>query len=533
MYYGVPSYCRAGSKLDEIAQQRSTSVYLVDRVIPMLPRMLCEELCSLNPGTERLAMSIIWDMDKSGEIMYVWNIACNSNSVSPGGNSHYFRRDVWIGRTVIKSCIKLSYQQAQQVIDEFESTGRVPDSTPMTKGLCIHGGHSESDICRDIVSLHEIAKEMRKSRAENGALRLDNSKVAIKLKEGEPEDFFLYQVGSANHLVEEFMLAANISAASFISSKFPNRSLLRRHPEPNMEKLQTTASLISSWAQDSPSIDTDSSGSIQSSLRDLANFYKDEPEILETITFMCTKPMQMAQYFNTGDVEIRELWKHYALSVPLYTHFTSPIRRYPDIIVHRLILAALRKQSKPKLGVASVSEVAEHANERKLAAKVIQERVTNIYLVKHLHDHPRVFTATVCGLGGPRFFDVYVPDLGVDIRIHAQDIFLPGGKGLRTKWISEKRYVYKYSARIVHLANLHLIKLDSCRTLQFLATDNGLIINRKATRLEQKISNAHAIDPEKIPFEMTPFSRVSVVVYGKYGEFGNLDTLAATIWLGL
>ncbi|WPT17609.1 DIS3-like exonuclease 2 [Picochlorum sp. SENEW3] len=481
----VSYFVETGSKLDEIAQQRSTSVYLVDRVIPMLPRMLCEELCSLNPGTERLAMSIIWDMDNSGEIM-----------------------GVWIGRTVIKSCIKLSYQQAQEVIDEFESTGRIPSSSKATE-LRIHGRHSESDICHDIINLHKIAKEMRKARAANGALRLDNAKVAIKLKEGEPEDFFLYQVGSANHLVEEFMLAANISAATFISSRFPDRSLLRRHPEPNMEKLQTTASLISSWAQDSPSIDTGSAGSIQASLRDLAQFYKDAPEVLETITFMCTKPMQMAQYFNTGDVEIREQWKHYALSVPLYTHFTSPIRRYPDIIVHRLILAALRKKSKPKLGVASVSEVAEHANERKLAAKVIQERVTNLYLVKHLRDYPRVFIATVCGLGGPRFFDIYVPDLGVDIRIHAQEIFLPGGRGLRTKWISEKR------------------------TLQFSPTDNGLIINRKAKRLEQTISNAHAIDPEKLPFEMTPFSRVAVVVYGKYGEFGNLDTLAATIWLGL
>eukprot|EP00889_Picochlorum_renovo_P004593 jgi/Picre1/31623/NNA_006974.t1 len=113
---------------------------------------------------------------------------------------------------------------------------------------------------------------MRKARVANGALRLDNAKVAIKLKEGEPEDFFLYQVGSANHLVEEFMLAANISAATFISSRFPDRSLLRRHPEPNMEKLQTTASLISSWAQDSPSIDTDSAGTYKHLCAILLNF---------------------------------------------------------------------------------------------------------------------------------------------------------------------------------------------------------------------------------------------------------------------
>lgn len=85
----------------------------------------------------------------------------------------------------------------------------------------------------------------------------------------------------------------------------------------------------------------------------------------------------------------------------------------------------------------------------------------------------------------------------------------------------------------MHLETLHLVKLNSCRTLQFFPTDNGLTINGKAKRLEQKISNTHAIDPEKLPFEMTPFSRVAVVVYGKHGDFGNLDTLAATIWLGL
>jgi DIS3-like exonuclease 2 len=345
-------------------------------------------------------------------------------------------RDIWFGRAIINSCVKLSYQMAQGVIDTFESSGQV---SPDFKDVCIHGDHSPSSIAEDIILLHTLAKKLRKQRYSNGALRLDNSKVMVKLSDGEPEDFGLYQTGSANHLVEEFMLAANISAAKLISDSYPDRSLLRMHPEPNLEKLINTSNLFATWMPDAPKICTDSAGSVQESLKELSLFYQDTPEVMEAITFLCTKPMQMAQYFNTGDIEERTLWRHYALSIPLYTHFTSPIRRYPDIIVHRLILGALEKKSKPKLGAVSVSEVAEHANERKNASKVIQERVTNLYLVKLLEKSPRVAFAVVSGLGGPKYFDVYIPEIGVDIRINVNEMYIRDIDRVQTKWIPDKK----------------------------------------------------------------------------------------------
>ena len=355
----VSYFVKPGTALDDAAQVRSTSVYLVDRVIPMLPRLLCEELCSLNPGTERLAMSIIWQMTADGEIL-----------------------DVWMGRTVINSCVKLSYQMAQTVIDAFESGEALPTETFMTGSTGaateVFGSHTRDEIANDVIKLHKIARSLRKKRHANGSLRLDNSKVGVRLVEGDVDDFGLYVTGSANHLVEEFMLAANISAAEKISSVFPERALLRRHPEPNMDKLTNMSDSFKQHLPDAPIINTGSAGAVQASLSQIKAFYRDRPEILEAITFMVTKPMQMAEYFNTNDLE-RDFWQHYALAIPMYTHFTSPIRRYPDIVVHRLIEDALMGTEPAP---ADVSEIALHANDRKAAAKACQEKVTNLYMVK-------------------------------------------------------------------------------------------------------------------------------------------------------
>lgn len=409
----VSFFVEPGTQLDKAAQGRSTSVYLVDRVIPMLPRVLCEHLCSLNPGTERLAMSIMWDVDSEGKVS-----------------------NIWAGRTIIRSCVKLSYKIAQNIIDTFDSSGDVP----LTFDSEVHNNHSKEDVMKDVVHLHKIAQDMRQKRYENGSLRLDNSKVMISLDEGNPKDFSLYQTGSANHLVEEFMLAANIEAANIISEAYSDNSLLRMHPEPNIEKLNVISELFSEWLPSAPKLVTNSAATIQKSLKDLQGFYPDNPDVVEVMTFMCTKPMQMALYFNTGDVEKKELWRHYALSIARYTHFTSPIRRYPDIIVHRLLMAAIWNIEKPDLGSASISKVAEHANERKAVSKAIQDKVSKLYLIQLFLKNPRILSGIVIGLGGPKYFDVYIPDIGMDIRVYAEDLYFKG-LDIRTMWNPVKKYV--------------------------------------------------------------------------------------------
>ena len=497
----VSFFVRPGTALDEAAQVRSTSVYLVDRVIPMLPRLLCEELCSLNPGTERLAMSIIWQMKADGEIL-----------------------DIWMGRTVINSCVKLSYQMAQTVIDAFERGGSGSGSGGSSCGLPsetvesfmttstgvmpeVFGGHSKADIAGDVVRLHKIARSLRKKRYANGSLRLDNSKVGVRLVEGDVDDFSLYVTGSANHLVEEFMLAANISAAEKISSVFPERALLRRHPQPNMDKLVNTAEAFKQYLPDAPAVATVSAGAVQASLARLRAHYRDRPEIVEAITFMCTKPMQMAEYFNTDDLEESQ-WSHYALAIPMYTHFTSPIRRYPDIIVHRLIEDALKDTAPVP---ADVSEIALHANERKAAAKVCQEKVTNLYLVKLLLERPRVLQAVVSGLGGPRFFDVYIPALGTDIRVQAADLFVGAGIELQSRWDAESRSL------VLKIAEGDGPRMRS-RSKPPYACANAL-------------ENPEGLEQLSLPLTLKPFERVPVVVYGLRGDLGQYSELGATLWL--
>jgi VacB/RNase II family 3'-5' exoribonuclease len=485
----VSYFVKPGTALDNAAQERSTSVYLVDRVIPMLPRLLCEELCSLNPGTERLAMSIIWRMKADGEIL-----------------------DVWMGRTVINSCVKLSYQMAQKVIDAFDKGEALPVENFMA-GMSgttaeVFGNHTKVDIANDVIKLHKIARSLRKKRYDNGSLRLDNSKVGIRLLDGDVDDFSPYVTGSANHLVEEFMLAANISAAEKISSAFPERALLRRHPEPNMEKLVNTSDGLKQYLPDAPIINTGSAGAVQTSLAQLRAFYMDRPEIVEAITFMCTKPMTIAEYFNTHDLE-QENWRHYALAIPMYTHFTSPIRRYPDIIVHRLIDNAL-KNTMP--APADVSKIALHSNERKLAAKVCQEKVTNLYLVKLLEERPRVLPAVVSGLGGPRFFDVYIPALGTDIRIEAKELFGGTGRELQAQWDGDSRSL--------------LLKI---------ATGDGPRMRSREKPpypTKNKLENPEELEIMSLPLSLKLFAKVVVVVYGQRGELGNFGELGATLWIG-
>jgi DIS3-like exonuclease 2 len=419
----VSHFVTPSTPLDEEAAVRSTSVYLVDRVIPMLPRLLCEELCSLNPGVDRLAFSIIWEMDSTGEI-----------------------QSTWTGKTIICSCGKLSYPQVQELIDGTAT----PEGAPAT-GVQLHGtAHSWADVASDALKLHSVASEMRRKRFEvDGALRLDNVRLYFELDdEGKAVEYGAYQQKESNRLVEEFMLAANMTAARIISSAFPDRALLRRHVPPNSTKLQELSSTVARLLPNAPVLDVSSAGTLQVSLAALRESVGRE--VAEVVTLMCTKPMQLAQYFCTGDyIDETSAWRHYALAVGHYTHFTSPIRRYPDVLVHRLLQAALDKEKDDKVGDSSketsllegdkVAEIALHANERKAAAKAAQDGALKLYLASLLLDRPEVFKGVVIGLGGSRFFDVYIPALGIDVRVHTDRILKGGDAALNLNWSDETK----------------------------------------------------------------------------------------------
>uniref|UniRef100_A0A0E0K5D5 RNB domain-containing protein n=1 Tax=Oryza punctata TaxID=4537 RepID=A0A0E0K5D5_ORYPU len=448
----VSYFVHPETALDAEAQIRSTSVYTLRRRISMLPSRLSEDLVSLNPGVDRLTFSIIWDIDPHGNII-----------------------NRWIGRTVISSCCKLSYDLVQDLICSDGTKFRSAAS------LQVHGIFEQDDVIKSLRCLYEISKNLKEIRFKGGALSLETAKLMIQFDEGgAPCDSYRYERNDACFIVEELMLLANMSAAEVISNAFPNCALLRRHPEPNLRKSREFEAFC---ARNGFELNGSSSGQLHLSLSRMKEKLKDDPVLFDILMFYASKQMQSAEYFCTADlISKRDDWAHFALSVPLYTHFTSPLRRYPDIIVHRTLnavieaekmyvkhrrtlagqngfnttscemmhgfftglqfskVAAESKEGSEALSAAAkkfkvpssdnLGEVAEHCNERKWASRRAEDAGQKLYmwaLIKR--KEVLVANARVLGLG-PKFMSVYVPKLAMERRIHYDEV-----EGLSIEWL--------------------------------------------------------------------------------------------------
>lgn len=382
--YFVPE----GSELDQVAAQRATSVYLVQKVVPMLPRVLCEELCSLNPMTDKLTFSVIWTLTSEGKIL-----------------------SEWFGRTIIRSCTKLSYEHAQSMIES--PTEKVPEQELPP----ISPEHTSAEVHQAVLNLHRIAKELRKQRFLDGALRLDQLKLSFTLdhETGLPQGCHIYEYRDSNKLVEEFMLLANMAVAHKIYHTFPERALLRRHPPPQTKMLND---LVEFCDQMGLPMDFTSSGALNTSLTEIFGDDKYSLARKEVLTNMCSRPMQMALYFCSGMLRDQEQFRHYALNVPLYTHFTSPIRRFPDIVVHRLLAAALGYRELPDVEPSVLQKQADHCNDRRMASKRVHELSTGLFFAVLVKESgPLESEAMVLGVLN-QAFDVLVLRYGVQKRIY-------------------------------------------------------------------------------------------------------------------
>uniref|UniRef100_A0A3Q1FN38 DIS3-like exonuclease 2 n=1 Tax=Acanthochromis polyacanthus TaxID=80966 RepID=A0A3Q1FN38_9TELE len=382
----VSYFVEQDNALDAVASQRATSVYMVQKVIPMLPRLLCEELCSLNPLTDRLTFSVIWKITPEGKIL-----------------------SEWFGRTVIRSCVKLSYDHAQSMIEAPEklfSAEELPPVDPV---------HPIDEIHQAVLNLHSIAKNLRGQRFSGGALRLDQIKLSFTLDKETmmPQGCYVYQYRDSNKLVEEFMLLANIATASHIYRKFPELALLRRHPPPKTKMVDELQELCDQLGID---IDLSSAGALHKSLNTSLGDDEYTSARKEVLTHMCSRPMQMALYFCAGALKQEQFFKHYALNVPLYTHFTSPIRRYADIIVHRLLASSLR------LSTDEVQKRASHCNDKKTVSKRVQELSSELFFGVFVKEcGPLDSEAMVMGVLD-QSFDVLVLRYGVQKRIYCKSI---------------------------------------------------------------------------------------------------------------
>lgn len=389
----VTYFVQYDTPLDVAVRSKATSVYLVQRVYHMLPEELCL-ICSLLPGQDKLAFSVIYEITPNAEVV-----------------SHRFTL------SIIRSCAKFAYEHAQAIIDNPNKVWNKEDFPPISNGF----GPAD---CVDIIkNLYKLSVIMRKRRFENGALRIDQPKLYFELDPdtGIPVKWNIQELKEANRLIEEFMLLANQSVAQHIYKAYPTLAFLRSHMPPHVYSMKFLAEKLSLFGIH---LDIQSAGGIHSSLMKYETFETNDIYAWARRTVMnslCAKVMKRARYFCAeGDDEAN--FHHYALNVPFYTHFTSPIRRYPDIMVHRLLAASLGMAPEPTWNNDFTKSVARNCNIQKNSAKVAGEQSSLLYLSLFLsHKGPIETFAAVFDVKD-RSFDVILYGFCTTLRIYTDKL---------------------------------------------------------------------------------------------------------------
>ncbi len=341
----VSHYVQEGTILDDEAYKRATSVYLVDRVVPMLPEVLSNDACSLNPHEDKFTFSAVFEISPKAEVV-----------------------NQWFGRTVIYSDQRFAYEEAQYIIETKK------DVIPAEISLTGNDYKVDEKVVEATLKLNELAKVLRQKRMANGAISFDKVEVKFNLNEqAEPVGVFFKVSKDANHLIEEFMLLANRKVAEFIG-KQKKTFVYRIHDEPNEDKLINLQTVISKFGY---KINFKSKQDISKSLNNLLNEVngKKEQNLVDTLTI---RSMSKASY-STENIG------HYGLAFDYYSHFTSPIRRYPDVMVHRLLQYYLDggKSASAEL----YEEKCVHSSDMENLAAQAERDSIKYMQVKYMQDH--------------------------------------------------------------------------------------------------------------------------------------------------
>ncbi|MDG1227911.1 MAG: ribonuclease R [Polaribacter sp.] len=365
----VSHYLQPKTILDDEAYDRATSVYLVDRVVPMLPEMLSNGVCSLRPNEEKLTFSVVFEINEKAQIV-----------------------GEWFGRTVTYSDQRFAYEEAQSIIENCKLSDDIqPYTMPLDTSIINATYNVTPEIVEATLKLNELAKILRKKRMKQGAISFDRVEVKFNLdKEANPIGVFFKTSKDANKLIEEFMLLANRKVAEFIGShqdKPSNKTFIYRvHDEPDVEKLASLQNIISKFGY---KINTESKESTTESLNQLLNDVngKAEANMIETLAI---RSMSKAVY-TTQNIG------HYGLAFDYYSHFTSPIRRYPDVMTHRLLQHYLDGGNTPKADL--YEERCKHSSKREELASKAERSSIKYMQVKYMQDHKdEVFGGVITGV---------------------------------------------------------------------------------------------------------------------------------------
>lgn len=341
----VSHYLQEGTILDDEAYKRATSVYLVDRVVPMLPEVLSNDACSLNPHEDKFTFSAVFEVSPKAEVV-----------------------NQWFGRTVIYSDQRFAYEEAQYIIETKK------DVIPAEISLTGKDYKVDENVVEATLKLDELAKILRQKRMANGAISFDKVEVKFNLNEqAEPVGVFFKISKDANHLIEEFMLLANRKVAEFIG-KQKKTFVYRIHDEPNEDKLINLQTVISKFGY---KINFKSKQDISKSLNNLLNEVngKKEQNLVDTLTI---RSMSKAVY-STENIG------HYGLAFDYYSHFTSPIRRYPDVMVHRLLQYYL--DGGKSVSAEVYEEKCAHSSDMENLAAQAERDSIKYMQVKYMQDH--------------------------------------------------------------------------------------------------------------------------------------------------
>ena len=359
----VTHYVRPGDILDKEAYERGTSVYLVDRTVPMLPEVLSNNLCSLREGEEKLTFSAVFEMNAKAKVI---------------------KR--WFGRTVIKSNKRFSYEQAQEIIEAAAAGQAVPDAEQAPQPAVV-----QPEVTQAVLQLHKLASIMRAKRFAEGSISFERPEMKVIVdSNGKPLDVVEKITKEANWLIEEFMLLANREVAHYVTKSLKSKAptfVYRIHETPNEEKIKSLSDFVKNFGYKfTPSKNP---REIATELNTLMEESKGRPENA-AISILALRSMARAEY-STDNVG------HYGLGFDYYTHFTSPIRRYPDMMVHRLLARYMDKGRSEKKQL--FEQMCQHASAREQLATEAERASIKYKTVEFMQDKlGKEYDGTISGI---------------------------------------------------------------------------------------------------------------------------------------